>query len=115
MSKPAVLVGLGSSVQTCGTVVFISLQTLLHQPLPPTVQCMLPVSSQLLGTEGLLSQTFLTHMMKGMNAAALPLRPWQKWDKQMLGSPCTILVGAWQLQMGGERAIPRGHRRDRDS
>lgn len=48
-----------------------------------------------------------------MNAAALPLKHWQKWGKQMLGSPCAMPVGARQLQAGGEGAIPRGHRRDR--
>lgn len=54
-------------------------------------------------------------MMKDMNAAALPLRHWQKWGKQMLGSPCTMLVGARQLQEDGEGAIPRGHSRDTDT
>lgn len=45
-----VLVSLGTSVQTCVTVVFISLGTLQHQLLPPTAQCMLPVCSQSWGT-----------------------------------------------------------------
>lgn len=86
---------------------FIILQTLQHQPLPAAAQCMLPASSQFLGTEGLLSLSFLTNMMKDMNAAALPLRHWQKWGTQMLGSPCTMLMGTRQLQGVGKEPFPR--------
>lgn len=61
---------------------FISLQTLQHQPLPPTVQCVPPVSPQSLRV---YCHRISNKHEEDMNAAALPLKHWQKWGKLV---PC---------------------------
>lgn len=109
-----VFVGLGASVQTCVTVVFLSLGTLQHQLPSPTAQCMLPVCSQSWGTWFAVTDISNKHD-EGHERSSFASEALAEVGQQMLGSPCTMLVGARQLRVDGEGAILRGHSRDTDT